>query len=768
MSKYLQIYLFAVILFFSHFLFAGIIQVPADTSSIQGGIYLARDGDTVLVAEGRYRENINFIGKAITVASYFIMDDDTNHISNTVINGGFASNPDSGSVVYLITGEDTTSVLKGFTITGGTGTKYTYGSRNQHTGGGILLWSGGIIENNKIIYNHLTTIGNRYTHGAGLEAFPEENAIIRNNLIAHNSIDAWWGGGAGALIGCADTTSLVFENNKLMDNVYQADGGHSVGGIYCAGGANWQGKILLKNNMIVGNLGVSIGAFKSLGGGIYIENSSPILINNIISYNYTNGDGGAIHVNRTNSTTVPVKPIFINNTITNNSADEYGGGIILFRCPDTAFIMNSILWDNSAGLAGDEIYIKSGRIKLVASVVADYPPDINQGIYNLNPVFSDPMGHLSPQSGIIGLGRNCCSFKGEIFNAPITDIEGNPRPCQEDSLIDPGAFESNLPCKPHPDTYSRLPLAPFIHPVNDTMILNSYILNPHLEDLQVFGYISNHNGVITTSTELFDDGNHYDGEVDDGLYGGVLRRLPEDYFTSAAVAIENINTGESFVFGTPELFTTVGPLKLDSIIIYDGYPAGPFYRIPFKIVIRNNGVVASARNVRVYASSLDPLVAGLDHASQSFGDIAAGLSVICPDSMMLRLRNPGSIENIDLHISFFSDNVLYWQDSTDMVVSLKGVERGKTLPTEFSLYQNYPNPFNPTTIITFDLPQASKVTLKIFNPLGEELATLVSDDLPSGSYEYKWSRPAGLASGIYLYRLQTEEFVETRKMVLMK
>ncbi|MEJ2051384.1 MAG: T9SS type A sorting domain-containing protein, partial [Calditrichota bacterium] len=92
----------------------------------------------------------------------------------------------------------------------------------------------------------------------------------------------------------------------------------------------------------------------------------------------------------------------------------------------------------------------------------------------------------------------------------------------------------------------------------------------------------------------------------------------------------------------------------------------------------------------------------------------------------------------------------------------------QSLPNKFSLSQNYPNPFNPTTTINFNLPKASNVTLKIFNILGEEVATLVSKRLPAGSHSYQWSRTGGIASGIYLYRLRAGNFVETKKMVLLR
>jgi hypothetical protein len=92
---------------------------------------------------------------------------------------------------------------------------------------------------------------------------------------------------------------------------------------------------------------------------------------------------------------------------------------------------------------------------------------------------------------------------------------------------------------------------------------------------------------------------------------------------------------------------------------------------------------------------------------------------------------------------------------------------GEQAPETFVLNQNYPNPFNPSTIIEFNLPKSIEVTLKIFNILGQEVETLVSDRLSSGSYKYIWDA-SNYASGVYLYRLQAGDYVKTLKMVLMK
>jgi len=88
-------------------------------------------------------------------------------------------------------------------------------------------------------------------------------------------------------------------------------------------------------------------------------------------------------------------------------------------------------------------------------------------------------------------------------------------------------------------------------------------------------------------------------------------------------------------------------------------------------------------------------------------------------------------------------------------------------PLTFALGQNYPNPFNPATKITYTLPQKNYVALKIYDVLGKEVATLVNEEKPTGIYEVEFNA-AKLPSGIYFYRIQAGNFVETKKMVVMK
>ena len=89
------------------------------------------------------------------------------------------------------------------------------------------------------------------------------------------------------------------------------------------------------------------------------------------------------------------------------------------------------------------------------------------------------------------------------------------------------------------------------------------------------------------------------------------------------------------------------------------------------------------------------------------------------------------------------------------------------IPTEFSLNQNYPNPFNPITTIKYGLPEESNVTLKIFNILGREVATLVNEHQGAGYHQISWDANV-YSSGIYFYRIQSGNFLKIRKMILMK
>jgi hypothetical protein len=92
---------------------------------------------------------------------------------------------------------------------------------------------------------------------------------------------------------------------------------------------------------------------------------------------------------------------------------------------------------------------------------------------------------------------------------------------------------------------------------------------------------------------------------------------------------------------------------------------------------------------------------------------------------------------------------------------------GNALPLGANLLQNYPNPFNPTTIIMYRLSSRGFVSLKVFDELGREVATLVNETQDAGQKQIEFNG-GRLSSGVYLYRLQTEKFSETKKFILLR
>jgi len=114
-------------------------------------------------------------------------------------------------------------------------------------------------------------------------------------------------------------------------------------------------------------------------------------------------------------------------------------------------------------------------------------------------------------------------------------------------------------------------------------------------------------------------------------------------------------------------------------------------------------------------------------------------------------------ESVDLNLFTGADTV--FQQATE-VNSIKAIDG-------YVLGQNYPNPFNPATTISFSVPTQSFVSLKVFDTLGREVSTPLSQQLSVGTYSRQWNTE-GLSSGVYFYRLQAGEYVETKKMILLK
>ena len=169
---------------------------------------------------------------------------------------------------------------------------------------------------------------------------------------------------------------------------------------------------------------------------------------------------------------------------------------------------------------------------------------------------------------------------------------------------------------------------------------------------------------------------------------------------------------------------------------------------------------------------------------------AAGLQWFLPptsgEGLILRTTNGGTDwseqfkDDGELKSIFFINDTVGWAvgNGGKILVTLNGgvssvgEEENQTNPNDFLLYQNYPNPFNPSTSIQYAIRSRQFVTLKVYDILGNEIATLVNEEKPAGEYEVTFDSHSGkvrnLTSGIYFYQLKAGSYIGTKKMILIK
>lgn len=482
------------------------IHIPAQFPHIQDGIVAADNHDTVLVDPGIYYENINFMGKKpLVVASQFIMDGDTNHINNTIINGSQPLDPDKGSVVTMISGEDTTSVLCGFTIKGGIGT--IIATTVYRAGGGVFIEGSGCkLQNNYIEYNEMT--GDDYTLGGGICAggptSPLPWIVLRNNRINHNKaislndqgsgggmeiyyplimvdnqisyneaigVNFAIGGGARLITNFGPIT-LDVRNNVIANNKAESNRESSI--LVLSGGVTIGGDIsgIFSNNIVSENENVVTEGKWSYGPGLLVDvaNTGDLLVEkNHFTGNYFTGGfclGGGLSIYDSkgvfqnnviigNSAThgggigiqdnLDNTPVLINNTVTSNTASSYGGG--LYSENANANVINTIIWGNTAP-TGASIYTEGSTLEVRYSDVEGDAVWPGEGNVNCVATFLEDGYHLNDTCQLVEAGIASIEINGILYECPAYDIDGEGRPMNNFPEI--GADEVLLVSVPEP------------------------------------------------------------------------------------------------------------------------------------------------------------------------------------------------------------------------------------------------------------------------------------------------------------------------------
>ncbi|MCS5652955.1 MAG: right-handed parallel beta-helix repeat-containing protein, partial [Candidatus Marinimicrobia bacterium] len=557
-------------------------------------------------------------------------------------------------------------------------------------------------------------------------------------------------------------------------------------------------------------------------GGIYIkQSSSPTITNVTIRDNITSGDGGGIHIREQSTpiisdviiennharhggglsiylsdTSLEIHDILIagntttydgggilfsqypgglgivtlsNATLSNNQCGNGGnGGGIFFGVHNNALahpkhltLRNSIMWNNGA----EEIHIASSD-DTVSIDFSDIMGGSAEGIINknsgtifwgegnidANPLFVDPDSgdyHLFDWSPAIGAGTTT--------GASTTDIEGNPRPNPAGSNPDMGAFENKW------GTSQSAP--PVITAVSDVTINEDEF---HIDTLSAtdpdndpitYSATSDTNAVtasITDSILTITPNANWNGVVNIKAYASDGNSKDSTSFVLTVTSVQD----------APAAFEWVSS-ALDSINITKDNVSSDYTLKWTESVDVDNDTIDYIMYAKI---GIYPLQEIYDTTALTlpipYEEIAASAFEGLPGNAATVRFTVWAHDGIDSVQVSGEDRVLYVNRYEYLSTESEGV------PVEFALHENYPNPFNPTTQIRFDLPEMANVNLIIYNMLGQKIKSFNIQSAPTGYHAVTWNATNDLgvpvSAGIYLYQLQTEGFIKTKKMILLK
>ncbi len=648
----------------SHSLFGKTHYVPQDYSTIQSAIDAAQNSDTIIVSEGTYYENINYKGKGLVVTSRFFVTHDWQTVRNTIINGSNCANKDIASTVQFLGGEDSTAVLNGFTITGGSGTKYSLGSIWQEGAGIIMSYSSATVCNNLICYNTTVPQGTTTNGGGGGIASMFGNPKIYNNIIFSNTA-----GYAGGIV--FNWSNGTIKNNIIYHNSSVTTWG--TGGIML-----WKcpaGKTIIENNTVIGNTSAA--------------------------------DAGGINVNPADASTIPI-------------------------------VVNNIVWGNrqmTGGQVANPQYSSYNDIE-------DYSAGTNISVY---PEFQEGTFLLTPASP--------CKDAGDP--ASNNDLED---PANQGQALLPSIGTLRNDIGAYGGSYAKiLPAIDIrdLHLSKDTLILRcppGHFVTGSVELFNKSTAGITIDSITHRNSEDFSLNKNYTGQVFDLLVFDTLK-------ITFGKSIKGIFIDTLKIFHNSSGLEN--PIKIEI--------TGASNSIPFnnKIVPSQTGYIGQLFNFHIPDSTF------LDNDA---GDILTYQATGLPDwlsfdSVSLTFQGtPAVITGRPKFINLIVYDSLHATASTNFSLTIlpsSEVNNHKTQAREFGLTQNYPNPFNPITVISYQLPISSTVSLKVYNMIGQEVVTLVNEIRPAGFHNVQFDA-AKMSSGVYFYSLQTENFSETKKLILLK
>jgi len=554
-------------------------------------------------------------------------------------------------------------------------------------------------------FSGLTISGGHNSSGAGAGIFVRDGELIIKNCIIKDNVNSYQNTGGGGIYAI---TSQVYIENSLIENNSSNLGG---AGMSLAAST----VTVVKNSSIIGN---AVGSSSSGwgGGGIYISGILS-MENCTISGNSHPIRGGAIDVYG-----------FLNLnscTLTENSADECGG--IYEHSPsqeDTIVVLENSLIGLNASLVGGGNDLHGRIYSNGYNLIYDYADATISG---------DVTGNILGQNPLLGPLQNYSStvmFHPLLSGSPAID-NANNESCLS---IDQRGKTRPQDGDENGNAVADIGSIELLFDADDDGISDFEEQGPNGNDPT---YDGNNDGFADKDQSNVTSFWNYNYE----FYLTIA--APNGYKLIDVKAIDNPSPGNA-----PNVEFPVG---FFSFIIDLQGNSGP---VVVTMYLPQGAVITD-----YYKYGQTPVLP-LPHWYQFMYDSQTGAEIIQPNIIDLHFIDGERGDN-DITVNG------YIVEPGGPVGSVSDVEGEEYLPFSFNLAQNYPNPFNPSTKIQYQVSSITQVALKVYDVLGNEVATLVNEEKSAGKYQVDFNGRE-LSSGVYFYQLKAGSFVETKKMLLLK
>ena len=814
---------FAAMVIFSY-ASAHVLRVPADYLKIQLAVNAAVNGDTVVVSPGTYFENVIFRGKKILLTSRYYESGDVSFILSTVINGSKPAFSDTTSCVLFINHEDSTSILQGFTLTGGGGTAWTdeHGAGIYREGGGVLsalssptICHNLIVDNAGINANGTLTSGggggmrcgdgtphilnnvimsNKGMYGGGIVLNYCDGAIVKNNIVFLNKVDQFTAGkqtfdGGGIWINnklSASAKPDIIENNTIFANSSAVG---SVGGLLVEGGAS----VTVRNNIIWNNHSASQPGQVSISGA-----TVSLTYNDIMAT--TAGTGN-----------ITVDPGIADSSfylLTGSSCIDAGDPSTAYNDVENSGSPGTAMWPSQGGLRNDMgAYGGNG---------AAIFPNFNRPSISF-PATTVDFGYIPPPGNAQSLKVYFLNNGTKALRVDSVGYRGNVASGFSISIAVPrlvGTFsEDSIVVSWTPGPSANIVMTDTIlvyH--NDTTQLNPARV---VVTGKSFAIAAAQDGVMYAFSGPTDGAKMYTADTSNAQLTSVGSTNYSDILTArinpltkeiVALAVGSSTQlirvspqgAQNASFSTLTLSNPRGMAFTSDGTLYIAVFGGGIYSVNLNT---GAGTLAATTSLHISGLAFNPLNGTLwASVRPTFGlkdsiytiDLATGNSTAVGatgfgvSTKDLTFDNNGRLFGVldsgsTKQSYLISINTTNGKGKIIGGMGVNGIEtielrsyyitavqsRGIAAPSQFSLDHNFPNPFNPATRIRFAVAKAQLVRLSVYDILGREVTTLINEQKLPGNYEVEWNA-SSLASGIYFCRMQAGSFVQTRKMILMK